>query len=96
MAKGLGDERYHEFQAPVWEKSTLKRYRVWGMTARILLDAARVAYGREPDFVYNEEVGDEEMVRYEFEEGNMPDKQRQPDPEVQPKEAVHVVKRGNL
>lgn len=25
-------------------------YRVWGMTARILIDAARIAYGEEPDF----------------------------------------------
>ena len=28
----------------------MTRYKVWGMTARILVDAARVAYGEEPDF----------------------------------------------
>jgi coenzyme A diphosphatase NUDT7 len=28
----------------------LVRYKVWGMTARILVDAARVAYGEEPSF----------------------------------------------
>lgn len=26
------------------------RYKVWGMTARILVDAARVAYGEDPEF----------------------------------------------
>lgn len=26
------------------------RYKVWGMTARMLVDAARVAYGEEPEF----------------------------------------------
>ncbi len=28
----------------------LTRYKVWGMTARILVDAARVAYGEDPTF----------------------------------------------
>jgi coenzyme A diphosphatase NUDT7 len=32
------------------EDAGLTRYRVWGMTARILVDAARVAYGEEPNF----------------------------------------------
>ena len=27
-----------------------QRYLVWGMTARILVDAARLAYGEEPEF----------------------------------------------
>ncbi|KAF2716755.1 hypothetical protein K431DRAFT_289150 [Polychaeton citri CBS 116435] len=38
------------------------RYRVFGMTARILVDCARVAYGREPDFEHNSHFGDEEMI----------------------------------
>lgn len=38
------------------------RYRVFGMTARILVDAARVAYGREPDFEHNSHFGDEDMI----------------------------------
>ncbi|GAB7363839.1 hypothetical protein MBLNU230_g4404t1 [Neophaeotheca triangularis] len=38
------------------------RYRVFGMTARILVDAARVAYGREPEFEHNSHFGDEEMI----------------------------------
>ena len=38
------------------------RYRVFGMTARILVDAARVAYGQEPTFEHNSEFGDEDMM----------------------------------
>lgn len=32
------------------DKEELTRYRVWGMTARILVDAARIAYGEDPEF----------------------------------------------
>lgn len=32
------------------EEAGMKRYLVWGMTARMLVDAARTAYGEEPDF----------------------------------------------
>ncbi|SMQ50899.1 unnamed protein product [Zymoseptoria tritici ST99CH_1A5] len=38
------------------------RYRVFGMTARILVDAARVAYGREPEYEHNSHFGDEEIM----------------------------------
>jgi hypothetical protein len=40
----------------------MPRYRVFGMTARILVDAARVAYGREPEFQHNSHFGDEDMI----------------------------------
>ncbi|THZ57948.1 hypothetical protein D6C85_10343 [Aureobasidium pullulans] len=40
----------------------MPRYRVFGMTARILVDAARVAYGRDPEFEHNSHFGDEEMI----------------------------------
>ncbi|KAJ5111383.1 hypothetical protein N7532_001918 [Penicillium argentinense] len=39
-----------------------ERYRVFGMTARIIVDAARVAYAREPEFEHNSHFGDEEMI----------------------------------
>lgn len=42
---------------------SLKRYRVFGMTARILVDAARVAYGQEPEFEHNSHFGDEDMIQ---------------------------------
>lgn len=41
----------------------LSRYRVFGMTARILVDAARLAYNQEPIFEHNSHFGDEEMIR---------------------------------
>lgn len=38
-------------------------HRVWGMTARILVDAARVAYGADPEvFEFNTHFGDEEVL----------------------------------
>ena len=40
----------------------LQRYRVFGMTARILVDAARVAYDHEPEFEHNSHFGDEDMI----------------------------------
>ena len=40
----------------------LTTFRVFGMTARILVDAARVAYGEEPEFEHNSHHGDEEMI----------------------------------
>lgn len=38
------------------------RYRVFGMTARILVDCARVAYGEEPEYEHNSHFGDEDMI----------------------------------
>ncbi|CAK1364044.1 Peroxisomal coenzyme A diphosphatase 1, peroxisomal [Cercospora beticola] len=38
------------------------RYRVFGMTARIMVDAARVAYGQEPEYEHNSHFGDEDMI----------------------------------
>jgi coenzyme A diphosphatase NUDT7 len=35
------------------EEEGLMRYKVWGMTARMLVDAARIAYGEEPEFEVN-------------------------------------------
>ena len=35
---------------------------MYGMTARILVDAARVEYGEEPEFEHNSHFGDEEMI----------------------------------
>ncbi|KAL1617251.1 8-oxo-dGTP diphosphatase [Neofusicoccum ribis] len=40
----------------------LERFRVFGMTARILVDAARVAYDEEPQFEHNSHFGDEDMI----------------------------------
>jgi len=39
-----------------------ERYRVFGMTARILVDAARFAYDQQPEFEHNSHFGDEDMI----------------------------------
>lgn len=39
-----------------------KRYKVFGMTARILVDCARYAYNQEPQFEHNSHFGDEDMI----------------------------------
>jgi len=53
---------------------TMNRFRVFGMTARILVDAARVAFGREPEFEHNSHFGDEEMIRELVKQGKLRDK----------------------
>lgn len=40
----------------------LERYQVFGFTARVLVDAARIAYGQEPEFEHNIHLGDEDMI----------------------------------
>jgi peroxisomal coenzyme A diphosphatase NUDT7 len=39
-----------------------ERYMVWGMTARILVDAATVAFDEQPEFEHNAHFGDEKIV----------------------------------
>lgn len=58
---------YHPQQPPPTTTTTnpslqTPRYRVFGMTARILVDCARVAYAAEPEFEHNSHFGDEEMI----------------------------------
>ena len=38
------------------------RYKVWGMTARIIVDAARIAYAETPEFEHNTHSGDERII----------------------------------
>ena len=37
-------------------------YKVFGLTARMLVDAARIAYGMDPDFEHNETLGEEDII----------------------------------
>jgi len=41
------------------EEGSVLRYKVWGMTARMLIDAARVAYGEDPEFDVCQDFTDE-------------------------------------
>lgn len=38
------------------------RFRVWGMTGRVLVDAARIAYGEDPEIEHNETFGDADII----------------------------------
>lgn len=42
--------------------ASLSRFRVFGMTARILVDCARLAYAEEPEFEHNGHFGDEAII----------------------------------
>lgn len=45
------------------------RFKVWGMTARVLVDAARVAYGEEPEMEHNSDYGDANIIMIAAKEG---------------------------
>lgn len=51
------------------------RFKVWGMTARILVDSARVAFGREPEFEHNDHFGDEKIIEDLDRQGRFTDKE---------------------
>ncbi|KAK4220276.1 NUDIX hydrolase domain-like protein [Rhypophila decipiens] len=55
------------------------RYKVWGMTARMLVDAARIAYDEEPEFEHNRHFGDEEMIEELEKMGRLTPKKRKRD-----------------
>ncbi|OAA32788.1 NUDIX domain-containing protein [Moelleriella libera RCEF 2490] len=45
------------------------RFKVWGMTGRLLVDAARIAYDEEPEIEHNESFGDYDIIEKADEEG---------------------------
>ncbi|QDS77510.1 hypothetical protein FKW77_000560 [Venturia effusa] len=59
MANGADKEpAEHKLTA----QGDMERFRVFGMTARILVDAARLAFAEEPEFEHNAAFGDEDMI----------------------------------
>ncbi|KAJ5965408.1 hypothetical protein N7481_012122 [Penicillium waksmanii] len=60
--QSLSQQRAVEKLEAQEQSGLVQRYRVFGMTARIIVDAARVAYGREPEFEHNSHFGDEAMI----------------------------------
>lgn len=58
------------------EEKETGRYKVWGMTAHILLDAARIAYKEEPEMEHNPHLGDEDIIAQAEAEGLLFDKKR--------------------
>jgi peroxisomal coenzyme A diphosphatase NUDT7 len=58
------------------EEEDAGRYMVWGMTGRMLVDAARVAYAREPEFEHNKHIGDEAIIERLAAEGRLTERKR--------------------
>ena len=54
----------------------VQRFLVWGLTGRMLVDTARVAYGEEPEFEHNRHYGDEEIIARLESEGRLPEKKK--------------------
>lgn len=50
------------------------RYKVWGMTARILVDAATIAFNERPSFEHNAHLGDEMIIDGLYRMGRLADK----------------------
>ncbi|KAF3769278.1 hypothetical protein M406DRAFT_337523 [Cryphonectria parasitica EP155] len=62
------------------------RYMVWGMTGRMLVDTARIAYGEEPEFEHNKHYGDEALLEALAGAGKLYEKKRRPEGEMAPEE----------
>lgn len=69
------------------EEEEVGRYMVWGMTGRMLVDTARVAYAMEPEFEHNTHYGDEALIEKLAGEGKLKEKKRRPDEDLVPEEA---------
>ena len=50
------------------------RFKVWGMTAKVLVDAARIGYAEDPEMEHNDHYGDEAVIFTAEEEGVLTDK----------------------
>lgn len=46
------------------------RFKVWGMTARVLVDAVRVAYDEEPEMEHNLDYGDGKIIELANSDGS--------------------------
>jgi coenzyme A diphosphatase NUDT7 len=58
------------------EEDVVQRFLVWGLTGRMLVDTARIAYGEEPEFEHNDHYGDERIIARLEAQGRLPDKKR--------------------
>ena len=90
-----GSWRMHYFYIPKNVKSGVSSarepYKVFGMTARILVDAARIAYAEEPAFECNSELGDEHMLRKLWEMGRF-SVERKPGSQISRQDVARISK----
>ena len=54
---------YREHKSKDDSAEIQSHFRVFGMTARIIVDAARLAYNEEPEFEHNPRFGDEDLIK---------------------------------
>ena len=54
------------------------RFKVWGMTGRVLVDAARVAFGEEPEMEHNPDFGDGVFIKFAQDEGAFSEEASEP------------------
>jgi peroxisomal coenzyme A diphosphatase NUDT7 len=59
------------------EEGAPTRYKVWGMTARMLVDAATLAYGEQPEFEHQAHFGDEKIIEALERMGRLGDKKKE-------------------
>lgn len=58
------------------DEDTVQRFLVWGLTGRMLVDTARIAYAEEPEFEHNDHYGDEKIIAMLESQGRLPEKKR--------------------
>lgn len=58
------------------EEDTIQRFLVWGLTGRMLVDTARIAYDEEPEFEHNDHYGDEAIIEILETKGRLPEKKK--------------------
>ncbi|MCJ1397040.1 hypothetical protein MMC11_000232 [Xylographa trunciseda] len=66
--------RVHQFSVPRSTKNGNAAhdiYKVFGMTARMILDTARLAYAEDPPFEYEPHIGDEDVLRKLLKSGRL-------------------------
>ena len=54
-------------------------YKVWGLTARILIDSARIAYDEDPEFEFMSGIGEEAMLKRLWDRGRLKSERQQGD-----------------
>ena len=59
------------------------RFKVWGMTGRLLVDAARIAYAEDPEVEHNADYGDTNIINRADAEGSFSEAGEQPQPQQQ-------------
>lgn len=72
------------------EEEEAGRYMVWGMTGRMLVDTARIAYAAEPEFEHNTHYGDEALIERLAAGGKLTEKKRRPEGDLVSEEVKKV------